>query len=184
MPSAALDQDLIKTTLKTLIEHLGLHCDDVKTAEENGNILRVDIASSDASRLIGWHGETLNSLQHLTKAIVRTQQKLDHNPFIVLDVDGYRRMQEDKVRRIAEQKADFVRRTGNRIALSPMSPYFRRIVHLHVAETPALQDLTTESVGEGDYRQIVMRLKNEKNAGSEELSPVLAPDDDLGNLDV
>lgn len=179
-----IDQTLIKDTLTTLLTHLGLQCQSIALAEENGNILRVDITSSDASRIIGWHGETLNSLQHLVKAIVRTQQKLDHNPFIVLDVDGYRRMQEDKVRRIADQKADFVRRTGNRIALSPMSPYFRRIVHLHVAESPALQDLTTESVGEGDYRQIVLKLKDEKNRAGEELSPVLAPDDDLGNLDV
>ena len=104
-----------------------------------------------------------------------------------MDIDGYRRMQEDKVKHIADTKADFVRRTGNRIALSPMSPYFRRIVHLHVASHPDLQDLTTESVGEGDYRQIVLRLKEEKNGemkSGEELSPVIAADDGLENLDI
>ena len=62
----------------------------------------------------------------------------------------------------AEAKADFVRRTGARVTLPPMSPYFRRIVHTHVAVTPSLSDLTTESVGEGDYRQIVIRLKTAK----------------------
>jgi hypothetical protein len=66
-----------------------------------------------------------------------------------------------------------------------MSPYFRRIVHLHVANTPKLQDLTTESVGEGEYRQIVMKMKDGKgNESSGELSPVIAPDDGLENLDV
>jgi spoIIIJ-associated protein len=148
---------------------------------------RVDITSDDASRIIGWHGETLNSVQHLLKSIVRAQLKLERTPLIVVDVDGYRRMQEDKVKHIAEAKADFVRRTGNRIALSPMSPYFRRIVHLHVANHPDLQDLTTESVGEGDYRQIVLRMKEEVQGGrksGEELSPVIPADDGLENLDV
>ncbi|MBI2117978.1 hypothetical protein HYT95_03700, partial [Candidatus Peregrinibacteria bacterium] len=106
------------------------------------------------------------------------------SPFLVLDVDGYRKAQEDNVRRIAEQKADFVRRTGNRIALAPMSPYFRRIVHLHVANSPILQDLTTFSHGEGEYRQIVLKLKEEKMNVGEELTPVLAKDDGLENLDV
>ncbi len=49
----------------------------------------------------------------------------------------------------------------------------------------------TESVGEGDYRQIVLKLKNEKGhvptakaESSEELSPVMAKDDGLENLDI
>jgi predicted RNA-binding protein Jag len=89
------------------------------------------------------------------------------------------------VRKIAEQKADFVRRTGSRIALAPMSPYFRRIVHLHISNTPSLSDLTTESVGEGDYRQVVLRLKEEKSKPSEELTPVMdQKDDGLENLDI
>jgi hypothetical protein len=56
-----------------------------------------------------------------------------------------------------------------------MSPYFRRIVHLHIANDPQFQDLTTESIGEGDYRQVVLRLKSKKQpAVGEELSPVIS----------
>ena len=193
-----MDAADITATLKKILDFLGLPYSDLKTSQEE-DILRVDIVSPQASKLIGWHGETLNSLQHLVKAMVRSQQKLEGNPFIVLDVDGYRRMQEDKVRRITEQKADFVRRTGNRVALAPMSPYFRRIVHLHVANNALLQDLTTESAGEGDYRQVVLRLKQARSASGgshagapvkneppegEELSPVIAKDEGLENLDI
>ncbi|PIR49061.1 hypothetical protein COU80_01460 [Candidatus Peregrinibacteria bacterium CG10_big_fil_rev_8_21_14_0_10_55_24] len=176
----------IEETLRTLFTFLDLSCDRIDVGEEE-DFIRVDIVASDPSRIIGWHGETLNALQHLVKSIVRSQKKLERSPFIVLDVDGYRRAQEDKVRRIAEQKADFVRRTGNRVALAPMSPYFRRVVHLHVANTPALSDLSTESVGEGDYRQIVLKLKEEKKGAhdGEELSPVIEEKDDgLENLDI
>lgn len=182
-----MDHALIQTTLARLLQELGLRQSAIAVREE-GDITRVDIDSPDASRIIGWHGETLNAVQHLLKSIIRTAEKLDRTPFILVDVDGYRTIQEDKVKRIAEQKADFVRRTGNRIALSPMSAYFRRIVHLYVASHPQLQDLTTESIGEGDYRQIVLKLKNEKKSegikGGEELQPVISQDDGLENLDI
>jgi len=180
-----MEERIIKDILGSLLTHLDLPFDEISVSKEE-DFIRVDITSSDASRIIGWHGETLNAIQHLAKSIIRSKEGLEKSPFIILDVDGYRRSQEERVRSAAEQKADFVRRTGNRIALSPMSPYFRRIVHLHVANDPGLQDLTTESVGEGDYRQVVLRLKEEGIASKgedEELAPVIA-DDGLENLDV
>jgi spoIIIJ-associated protein len=179
-----MDQ-LIIDTLGTLLKLVGIPFTGI-TVKKEGDVTRVDVVCPEASRLIGWHGETLNSVQHLLKSVIRSIQKLEKAPFIVLDVDGYRLMQEDKVRKIAESKADFVRRTGARVTLSPMSPYFRRIVHMHVANTPALADMTTESVGEGDYRQVVIRLKEDKAViGSGELSPVLADaPDGLENLDI
>ncbi len=180
-----MNAELITSTLQEILSHFAFRFDGISVKNE-GDIIRVDIASNEASRIIGWHGETLNAIQNILKSILRSKQKLEKAPFIVLDVDGYRAIQEDKVRKIAEQKAEFVRKTGNRIALSPMSPYFRRIVHTHVSNTPALSDLTTESIGEGEYRQVVMRLKEEKNKGavSEELTPVMDGDDGLGNLDI
>ncbi len=174
----------IRDTLGTILTTLGIAFTDILIRKE-GDIIRTEVVSAEASKLIGWHGETLNSVQHLLKSCIRSIEKLERAPFIVLDVDGYRVMQEEKVRTIAEQKAEFVRRTGSRVTLSPMSPYFRRIVHLHIANTPALADLATESVGEGDYRQVVIRLKNEKKIDSgEELSPVIAQSDGLENLDI
>ena len=173
----------IQDLLGSLLTHLNLPFSGVTVTKE-ADMLRIDIVSPEPSRIIGWHGETLNALQHLLKSMLRTLEKLERAPFLVLDTDGYRKMQEEKVCKIAEQKADFVRRTGSRIALAPMSPYFRRVVHMYVANNPALKDLTTESMGEGDYRQIVMRMKEEVNPGGEELSPVIAKDDGLENLDV
>lgn len=185
-----MDHAYIESSLAQLLDLLRLQHGAI-TVKQEGDITRVEIDSTEASRIIGWHGETLNSVQHVLKSMVRTKENLERTPLIIVDVDGYRAMQEEKVKRIAEAKADFVRRTGSRIALSPMSPYFRRIIHVHVANHPELQDLTTESVGEGDYRQIVLKLKNEKKGanaikGGEELSPVIAADanDGLENLDI
>ena len=177
-----MDASMIKDILGNLLQLLPFGVTDIQVLPEKDGVTRVELTSPEASRIIGWHGETLNAIQHLAKSIIRSKENMERSPFIVVDIDGYRKVQEEKVCKIAEQKADFVRRTGNRIALAPMSPYFRRIVHLYVASSPQLQDLTTESVGEGEYRQIVMRMKEEK--GSEELSPVMAEDTGLENLDV
>ncbi len=181
-----MDFDFLKATTAQILTQLGLVHGEI-TVRADGDMTRIEIASTEASRIIGWHGETLNSIQHLIKSIARSHEKLERTPLIVVDADGYRAMQEEKVKKIAEAKADFVRRTGSRVALSPMSPYFRRIVHLHVANTTELSDLITESVGEGDYRQIVLKLKNEKKDAmnnGEELAPVMAADDGLENLDI
>lgn len=187
-----MNDALIKDTLSALLTHLGLSFTNIAVDASDAQMIRVDVDSPEASRLIGWHGETINSLQHLLKAIIRAKEKLDRSPFIVLDVDGYRRVQEDKVRAIARQKAEFVRGKKTRVALPPMSPYFRRIVHLFVASETDMQDLTTESIGEGDYRQIVLRLKEGSIDDGEELSPVIAGNEEkmpeelqgLDNLDV
>jgi spoIIIJ-associated protein len=178
--------ELIIDTTGQLLKLLSIPFSDIKV-KQDGDVTRVEVVCDQPSRLIGWHGETLNAVQHLVKSMIRTAKGLERAPFIVVDVDGYRIMQEDKVRRIAEAKADFVRRTGARVTLPPMSPYFRRVVHVHISSNPALTDLATESVGEGDYRQVVIRLKNGKQAddsSGEELSPVMAQDDGLENLDI
>jgi len=180
-----MDHARIKEILSGLLAALALPFENISIAEEQ-DILRVDILSTNASRLIGWHGETLNALQHLLKSIIREADHLSRAPFLILDVDGYRRLQEEKICRMAEQKADFVRRTGARVALPPMNPYLRRMVHLHVAQSSVLQDITTESTGEGDYRQVVLRLKEDQKAKESydgELAPIIE-DTGLENLDV
>jgi len=166
-------QDLIKETLGSLLKELNLEFSEITVDASDISMIRVDIISANPSRLIGWHGETLNALQHLVKSISRTKQKTEKAPFIVLDVDGYRKDQEAKVCSIAEQKIDFVRRKKTRVALPPMSPYFRRVVHLFVSNHADYQDITTESVGEGEYRQIVLKLKVGGMDDGEELQPVI-----------
>ena len=75
-----------------------------------------------------------------------------------MDVDNYRQRQEENVLTIASQKAEEVLTTRGQVALPPMSPYFRRIVHLHLMKDE-YKGLVTESMGEGDYRQVVIKYK-------------------------
>ena len=81
-----MDAKLIEETVGTLLTELGLPFDGI-SVEEREDMTHAEIASSLPSRIIGWHGETLNSIQHLAKSIIRQKEKLDRSPFLVLDVD-------------------------------------------------------------------------------------------------
>lgn len=170
-------KNLIESTVTELLNQLGLKFTNLTVDDSDATMIRVDIDSPEASRLIGWHGETINAIQHLAKSMVRSQKKLDRAPFIVLDVDGYKKAQEEKVCAVAEQKVDFVRRKKTRVALPPMSPFFRRVVHLYIAGNKDLQDIATASIGEGNYRQIVLKLKEGSLDEGEELVPSISQEE-------
>lgn len=146
----------IRKIVSEFLVFLGIDFNEVDVEKEIEKNFRVNITSDDPSLLIGYHGENLLAMQKVLKVIIFSQVGADVE--IKLDVDNYRKRQEENVVTIAEQKAEEVRKTRVKIALPPMSPYFRRIVHLHLM-AEQWGDLMTESIGEGDFRQVVIKPK-------------------------
>ena len=81
------------------------------------------------------------------------KQKVGSDVQIVVDVDGYKKRQEESVIRLAERKALQAIESQKEVKLPPMNPYFRRKVHLFLADKFKDQ-VTTESTGEGQDRSI------------------------------
>lgn len=128
--------------------------------EKRDDTYRINIESEEPSLLIGHHGDNIFALQNLLKIMVWNKQPNEHAEGaikITVDVDDYRKRQEENVINLADRKADTVLKTQQPQALPAMSPYFRRVVHLHLAKKFA--ELTTESAGEGDYRHITIKPK-------------------------
>lgn len=155
-------EDLIQETLAEVLKNMGVSFGKFKLTITEGippgtKLYRIDIDSDEASTLIGFHGETIYALQHLVKTIA--WRKTGENVMVVLDVDGYRKRQEESVMMMTSKKVEAARKTFQDQTLPPMSPYFRRIIHLELTK-PQYSDLTTESVGEGDRRAVVIRLKH------------------------
>jgi spoIIIJ-associated protein len=119
-----------------------------------------NVAAKDSSQLIGRRGRTLQALQHMLKVIV--YKRLDKQIGLMVDVDGYRKRQENSVIEIATRYIDKARQSGENQSLPAMSPYFRRLVHLHLTKDE-FSDLSTASEGFGNYRHIVI-LNQPKNA--------------------
>lgn len=144
----------IKKTLEELLLKMEVDFNNVSIAEEDGKLYRINIESDNPSILIGHHGETVYALQSLLKTLTWTKDQ-DFN--IVLDIDDYRQHQENNVIILAEKKAKKVLQTGYEEILPPMSSYFRRLAHMHVKDN--YKELVTESKGEGDRRQVVIKKK-------------------------
>jgi spoIIIJ-associated protein len=104
--------------------------------------------------LIGRRGETLAALQLLVNLIVAHRTKRRFR--IIVDAENYRLRREENLRSLAQRVAQQVRSYRRSIALEAMPPHERRIVHLALAESP---DVTTESIGEGDQRRVVISLR-------------------------
>jgi spoIIIJ-associated protein len=112
---------------------------------------------ADLGLLIGRRGQTLSALQHLVGLIANKRQL--HRKKIVLDAAGYRARRERALRALAANAATRAKRTGQEVVLEPLSPRERRIIHLALADDPAV---TTSSVGEDPQRQIVISPHRER----------------------
>lgn len=147
---------LIKETLERLLDVMKISYTGVKITKEGEHAYYAEIETENSSLLIGWHGETIGALQHILKCLV-WKQGVSSETQIILDVDSYKRRQEESVIHLAERKAELAIAEHREIRLPPMNAYFRRKVHTHLAETkPFKGKVTTDSVGEGESRQVVI----------------------------
>jgi spoIIIJ-associated protein len=105
----------------------------------------------DLSALIGRRGETLASLQYITRLI--TSRELQRRANIVVDLKGYKSRRMSKLNDLATRMADQAVEQGRTITLEPMPPYERRIIHLALRDR---EDVETRSVGEGSGRKVTI----------------------------
>ena len=152
--------EVAKTVLETLITQLGVVASvvpQVKPAageEEEATAINLDIEGDDLGILIGRRGQTLACLQYLVRLIVGHQTKV-WVP-IVIDVEGYKQRRYEALQALAWRLAEQVKASKTPFTLEPMLAYERRIIHLALADHA---DVTTESIGEGEARRVVIRPK-------------------------
>lgn len=146
-----MDKELVKQTVEELLADLDVG--GSLNVEENEGSFRVAIdVGSENPRLIGFHGETLNSLQTTVNLILF--RKAGRSVRAVLDVGSYKEEREEKIKQMAMGAADRARFLARPVELSPMRPEERRLVHLYVSQLPGV---TSESVGEGRERRVVVK---------------------------
>jgi spoIIIJ-associated protein len=120
----------------------------------------IDLTGNDSGLLIGYRGQTLQSLQFLVNLIVR--KKYGDDIRVLLDVERYRERREASLRDMANKVAARVAQSGRSITLEPMSAADRRIIHTSLSNHP---NVSTESVGVGDNRKVtVLPKRNQQNA--------------------
>ena len=132
-----------------------MHMEDVQvtaSVDEEG-ALAINMDGKDMGILIGKRGQTLDSLQYLTNRVANKMQS--GYVRVKLDTEDYRRRRKETLENLAKNIASKVKRTRRTVALEPMNPYERRIIHSALQADPAV---TTHSEGEEPYRRVVVTL--------------------------
>lgn len=116
----------------------------------NGNVV-LDISGEKLGVVIGKRGETLDSLQYLT--ILASNRTEESYCRISIDCNGYRDKRRETLETLAKRTSQKVIKQGRKIALEPMNPYERRIIHSCVAE---IEGVSSHSTGVEPYRRVVI----------------------------
>jgi spoIIIJ-associated protein len=115
-----------------------------------GDRASVSIVGGDLSMLIGRDGEVLEALQELTRLAV--YRETGERSRLMLDIGGHRADKRSRLEKLAAETVATVKETGERQALSPMSPFERKVVH----DAVATAGLSSESEGEEPRRYVVV----------------------------
>lgn len=142
--------------LANMLEKMNIDAEiDIK--EEN-NTLHINLSGKNMGLLIGYRGETLDSIQYLVSLVVNKIHDCPHKR-VILDTENYRSKREETLKGVAIKTAERVIKTKKSFKLESMNPYERRIIH------SALQSndfVVTHSEGEEPFRRVVIELKNKK----------------------
>ena len=152
------DFDVTKSLkVKTAIEYLtavlkalGLDKFTITPEKRGGNVV-LDIKGEKLGVVIGKRGETLDSLQYLT--ILASNRAEESFCRISLDCNGYRDKRRETLDALARKTSAKVIKQGRKIALEPMNPYERRIIHSCVAE---IEGVSSRSTGSEPFRKVVI----------------------------
>jgi spoIIIJ-associated protein len=147
------DVEITVDVLQHVLRYMDIHA-TVQVRSNNPLTLNIRGINENLGLLIGRRGETLAALQLLVSLIVSHRTK--HRMRIIVDAENYRERREENLRSLALRVAQQVRNYRRSIALEAMPPHERRIVHLALSDST---DISTESIGEGDERRVVISLK-------------------------
>ncbi len=147
------DIEITVDVLQHILRYMNIHA-TVQVRSTEPLTLNIHGINENLGLLIGRRGETLASLQLLVSLIVSHRTR--HRMRIIVDAENYRERREENLRSLALRVAQQVRNYRRSIALEAMPPHERRIVHIALADS---KDISTESIGEGEERRVVISLK-------------------------
>ena len=156
-PTALTDEELDNiadtaiAALKDVLKYFNVGEVTIDEYEGDEGELILDITGDDLAVLIGRHGKTLDALQFIISAI--TVRKIGFRFPVIIDVEGYKNRQRQKLESLARSSANKAASQGRSVKLRPMTPYERRIIHVALRDDARVD---TASDGEGTARHVVV----------------------------
>ena len=140
--------------IKKVLTELGFTADISATVEEEEGNIYINVEGDDMGTLIGKRGQTLDALQYLTSLVVNRACNQYYK--IKLDTENYRARRKETLENLAKNIAGKVKKTRRSVALEPMNPYERRIIHAALQNDKYVE---THSEGEEPYRKVIVSMK-------------------------
>ncbi len=140
-----------KKYLEDLLSFFGLNT-EVHATNSDDEVIELGVPTSHLNGfLIGQRGETMRALQFMIS------NALKNNGYEIVrvnvDVADYKKARSSRLAEKAQEWLDEVKASGKEMHLQPMNAADRRTIHKLASEA----GLTTESVGEGRDRHIVLK---------------------------
>jgi spoIIIJ-associated protein len=147
-------QNTAKAFLQSVFEAMKIEAEITTSYDQKEGSLSCVFAGEEMGILIGKRGQTLDSLQYLTSLVVN--KKTEEYIRVKLDTEDYRARRTDTLSNLARNIAYRVKKTHRPVALEPMNPYERRIIHSSLQGNRFVE---TYSEGEEPYRHVVVTPK-------------------------
>ena len=140
--------------LGEVLAAMGLTAQIEAKLDDQNESIEIQIKGDDMGILIGKRGQTLDSLQYLVSLAVSREAKQYFK--IKLDTENYRARRKETLENLAKNIGTRVKKTHKLVALEPMNPYERRIIHSTLQNDTYVE---THSEGEEPYRKVIITPK-------------------------
>lgn len=145
--------EVAREALAHILDAMGFPVPIEIAVTETDEQIELALCSGESlGQLIGKGGQTLNALELLVTSITRHKTG-EYGKRLVLDAEGYRKRQVERLEEIAHQAAERALENGETIHMDPMNSRDRRIVHMALLECAGI---SSGSVEEDPYRHIVI----------------------------
>ena len=145
-----------RTFLENIFRCMGINVELTMEYDQKEGCLGCTFSGDEMGILIGKRGQTLDALQYLTSLVIN-KNKNDYTR-VKLDTEDYRARRADTLENLSRNIAYKVKRTRRPVALEPMNPYERRIIHSSLQGNRYVE---TYSEGEEPYRHVVVAPKRQ-----------------------
>lgn len=145
-------QQKISKVTQELLKKLNINGSVAVDEETPEGIPSVAVETEEAGILIGFHGETLNAFKLILTFLI--SQELGEFTRITLDVAGYRKQREEKLLARAQEIKEQVKSQKAPVTLPNLTASERRLIHLFFQDD---KEIATESQGEGEARQLIIK---------------------------
>ncbi|MBQ6863848.1 MAG: protein jag [Clostridia bacterium] len=150
------DEETARKYLRSIIEGMGISDYSIEKQEDGKDIIYNINCEEDYGILIGRRGETLDAIQYLVRLTAKKSGDEVDGARISVNVGNYREKRAENLRALAAKHAKTVLKYGRNIALEPMNPYERRIIHTAIQE---IEGVTSHSVGYDSERKVIISLE-------------------------